>query len=369
MVMAQVELQGITKTHPGKVTALHTCDLKIPDGQMTVLVGPSGSGKSTMLRLIAGLEPPSEGRILIGGQEVNQVRAKDRDVAMVLQEHAVYPHLTVDRNLRYPLERRRRIASWKSWFSRQARRAWHEENASMRERVGAVAAQLDIEDIRDRWPHTLSGGQRQRVALGRALVRDPAVFLLDEPLSHLDAQLRVELRSELKRAQRLLAATMIHVTHDQEEAMAIGDTVVVLRQGVIRQVGTPAQIYHEPADCFVASFVGTPSMNLLPGTMASGAVQVTTHDRVPIDRTYEGSVILGIRPESVQLGTGPYRGTLVADEQVGDRRNITLRAFGEDLRACVDASAPMRVGDVCSFALGDQGLHVFRADADGLRIA
>ena len=367
--MSEVVLQGVSKTYPGEVVAVEACDLRIPDGQFTVLVGPSGCGKSTMLRMIAGLESVSQGTIQIGSREVNHVPPKDRNVAMVFQDYALYPHLTVDRNLRFPLEQRRRTSLLKSCFSLNARRARRMETSAIDARVNEVVDKLGISAYRDRLPRSLSGGQRQRVALGRALVRDPAVFLLDEPLSNLDVNLRLDLRTELKQVHRLLGATMIHVTHDQEEAMALGEVLIVMREGVIRQVGTPVEIYNQPADRFVASFVGTPPMNFMETSMVDGSVDMDQHESIEMNSAYEGTVVLGIRPEAVRVGSGPYQGSVTAVEQLGDRMMVSMQAFGVKLAALVDGSVSVRTGINCLFDLDRSGLHVFQSGICGARIA
>jgi multiple sugar transport system ATP-binding protein len=328
--MADVRLQAVTKMFPGGVTAVASCDLVIPDGQFTVLVGPSGCGKSTTLRMIAGLETASSGTISIGERIVNDVPPRDRDVAMVFQNYALYPHMSVERNLRFPLERRRKTSFWKSLLFGSERAARQAESVAISERVAAAATQLEIDDYLHRLPRELSGGQRQRVALGRALVRDPKVFLLDEPLSNLDAKLRIAMRAELRALHRRLGATMIHVTHDQEEAMTLGDVLVVMKDGVIHQVGPPSEIYDRPADRFVAGFVGTPPMNLLEGdvrgtdfTSSSGVVFTA-----PVG-TAEGAAVLGIRPESIRLShNGGVSATVTSIERLGDRMDVVFDIDG-----------------------------------------
>ncbi|MGA1046142.1 MAG: ABC transporter ATP-binding protein, partial [Phycisphaerales bacterium] len=274
--MADVLLTKVSKVYPGGVKAVDAIDLAIADGSFVVLVGPSGCGKSTTLRMIAGLEEISSGTISIGGRVVNDIPARDRDIAMVFQSYALYPHLSVRQNLEFPLLRRRRHASLlRSLVSPSYAQARRAEIAAMADRVEKAAKTLEITALLARKPKELSGGQRQRVALGRALVRDPAVFLLDEPLSNLDARLRLEMRAELRMLHRRTGGTMVHVTHDQEEAMTLGDRLVVMKDGVIRQEGSPIEIYEEPADAFVAGFIGTPAMNLVEGevTLGDGAAR------------------------------------------------------------------------------------------------
>jgi multiple sugar transport system ATP-binding protein len=242
--MATVEARGIKKFY-GQVAAVNGVDLATKDGEFLVLLGPSGCGKTTLLRMIAGFEAPSAGELLIGGEIVNDLPPRARKIAMVFQSYALYPHMSVFRNIAFPLK------------------AQHMERAAIRQKVDWAAALFGIGHLLDRKPRELSGGERQRVALARAVVREPAVFLLDEPLSNLDAQLRASARDELQQFQRRIGTTTIYVTHDQVEAMGLGDRIVVMRAGVVRQIGTPRDVYHEPADTFVAHFVGSPPMNLV----------------------------------------------------------------------------------------------------------
>ncbi len=292
--MAEVAVEKLTKVFPGGVRAVAETDLQIADGEFVVLVGPSGCGKTTLLRMIAGLEEPTTGVIRIGGRTVNDIAAKDRDVAMVFQNYALYPHRSVFDNMAFSLQLRKL------------------PKATIRERVQAAAELLGIVDILDRRPGQLSGGQQQRVALGRALVRQPAVFLFDEPLSNLDALLRTEMRRELSALHRRLQATMIQVTHDQIEAMTLGDRIVVMNAGVVQQVGAPVDVYDNPANRFVAGFLGTPPMNFLKGRVSSDgstfecpAVQFPlTGNLAQLLRPSAGApVTLGIRPEALQLST------------------------------------------------------------------
>src|SRR5688500_18760971 len=249
--MARVELEKVTKIYPGNVTAVNSIDLQIKDQEFIVLVGPSGCGKSTTLRMVAGLEEITDGVIRIGDRIVNDVPPKNRDIAMVFQNYALYPHMTVYRNMAFGLKLRKM------------------PKAQIHQRVMEAAKILDIEHLLERKPKALSGGQRQRVAVGRAIVREPAAFLFDEPLSNLDAKLRVTTRAELKRLHRRLKTTTIYVTHDQEEAMTLGDRIVVMKDGLIQQSDTPLKTYNEPANRFVAGFIGMPPMNFFDGTLAS----------------------------------------------------------------------------------------------------
>jgi len=279
--MARVAFDGVTKVYPGPVVAVEDLTLEVADGEFLILVGPSGCGKSTALRMVAGLERISDGTIAIGDRVVNDVPPKDRDIAMVFQNYALYPHMTVEKNLGFGLRRRRTP---------------HED---VRRRVDEVSRMLGLDDLLRRRPGQLSGGQRQRVAMGRALVREPEVFLLDEPLSNLDAKLRVQMRSELKRLHDRIGVTTIYVTHDQVEAITLGERIAVLSDGVLQQVGPPQEVYDHPANVFVAGFIGSPPMNLLAGMALDGRVTVgeveLEHAGAP-----DGEVLVGIRPEGLR---------------------------------------------------------------------
>ena len=281
--MASIRLEGIGKTYEGGVVAVRDLDLAIEDGEFLVLVGASGSGKSTVLRLIAGLERVTTGRVSIDGRDVTDVPPQERDLAMVFQSYALYPHLTVRQNLAFPLDMQRR------------------PRAEIRQRVADVAATLGLAELLDRKPAALSGGQRQRVALGRALVREPRAFLFDEPLSNLDASLRVHTRAELIRLHRLLGATMVYVTHDQVEAMTMGQRIALLQDGRLQQLAPPIELYDAPANRAVAAFIGSPPMNFLAGRVEriAGDVRFTSDDaRVPLPRDPgHTEVVLGVRPE------------------------------------------------------------------------
>ena len=332
--MASVELKGIGKIYDGGVRAVEDVNLVIEDGEFVVLVGPSGCGKSTTLRMVAGLEDITEGDLSIDGHRVNEVAARDRDIAMVFQNYALYPHLDVRSNLSFGLERRRKKLS----LSRE----------DIAKKVEATAANLGIEKLLDRLPKQLSGGQRQRVAVGRALVRDPAVFLLDEPLSNLDARLRVETRAELRMLHRQLQATMLYVTHDQEEAMSLGDRMVVMHQGRVQQVGRPMDIYNQPANRFVAGFVGSPAMNFFEGEIKadgeSVAFQREAGSIIPLPPLeHRGSAVLGSRPERVGLHPESRPGRLsaevVAVERYGDRGDALVAIDGITSRVVVRSGA------------------------------
>jgi multiple sugar transport system ATP-binding protein len=297
--MAEVKLDNVTKIYDAKVTAVRDVSVIINDKEFVVLVGPSGCGKSTVLRMIAGLEEISSGSISIDGKVVNDVAPKDRDIAMVFQNYALYPHMTVYENLAFGLKLRK----------------YHKEEISTR--VNEAAKILGIDSYLDRKPKALSGGQRQRVALGRAIVRHPKVFLFDEPLSNLDANLRVQMRTEISRLHHRLQTTMIYVTHDQIEAMSMGDRIVVMKDGVVHQVDSPLNIYHNPTNKFVAGFIGSPTMNFIPGTVQkNGALtfrQEGSDLTILLPSSFEdrlrpvlpGAVTLGIRPEHIHTQQTP----------------------------------------------------------------
>jgi multiple sugar transport system ATP-binding protein len=300
--MAQITLDNLTKRYPDGYEAVRDMSLEIKDGEFVILVGPSGCGKSTALRMIAGLEDITEGELRIGDQVVNDRAPKDRDIAMVFQNYALYPHMSVRDNMGFALKLRGM------------------DKAEIDEKVTDAARILDLEQHLDRKPSQLSGGQRQRVAMGRAIVRDPAAFLMDEPLSNLDAKLRVQMRTEVSRIQQRLGTTTVYVTHDQTEAMTLGDRVAVMRAGLIQQVGSPMELYNEPVNLFVAGFVGSPAMNFMPATVEGDTVKLPFGDvRLPSElhdavREHSGKqLIAGIRPEHFEdaklVGEARDRGT------------------------------------------------------------
>ena len=287
--MAEIELKNVSKVYDEEIVAVNDISLTIEDGELVVLVGPSGSGKSTTLRMIAGLESLTEGDIYIEGSRVNDIEPQDRDIAMVFQSFALYPHRTVRKNISFPLEAR------------------DLPDDEINELVESTARTLGIAELLDRRPASLSGGQQQRVALGRAIVRDPQAFLMDEPLANLDAKLRKEMRTEVVRLQQDLETTMIHVTHNQEEAMTMGDRVAIMNHGEIQQLAPPKEAYRRPANRFVAEFIGSPSMNLLNGVLSEGVftaqdanVSLQIPDRL-VDRAGRDDVTFGVRPEDVEL--------------------------------------------------------------------
>jgi multiple sugar transport system ATP-binding protein len=278
--MPAIRLERVNKVYPGGVHAVHDVDLEIEDGEFMVLVGPSGCGKSTLLRMIAGLEEITSGSLFIGDRDVTQVSPRQRDVAMVFQNYALYPHMTVEKNLGYGL----RVRST--------------PKDEIKTRVDRVARMLGLEELLERRPGALSGGQRQRVAMGRAIIREPAAFLMDEPLSNLDAKLRVGMRAELSHLHERLNVTTVYVTHDQVEAMTLGQRVAVMRDGYVQQVDTPQTLYRRPANLFVAAFIGSPSMNLVEATIEDGKVSFAGFEiPLPGGDQPQGEVILGIRPQ------------------------------------------------------------------------
>jgi multiple sugar transport system ATP-binding protein len=284
--VAEIELNDVTKRYPDGTEAVKQMSLDIADGEFMILVGPSGCGKSTALRMIAGLEDISEGELLIGGEVVNDLGPKERDIAMVFQSYALYPHMTVRENMGFALK----LA--------------HTPKEEIKQRVEEAAKILDLTEQLDRKPANLSGGQRQRVAMGRAIVRQPAAFLMDEPLSNLDAKLRVQMRAEVSRLQNRLGTTTIYVTHDQVEAMTLGDRVAVMRAGVVQQAGTPRELYDHPANLFVAGFIGSPAMNFMPATIRGDRIELPMVEANLTDsvrrRVRDGELIAGIRPEDFE---------------------------------------------------------------------
>jgi multiple sugar transport system ATP-binding protein len=282
--VAEIRLEAVNKVYAGGVTAVNDVDLTIGSGEFMVLVGPSGCGKSTLLRMIAGLEEVTAGEIWIGDRNVTDMTPRERDIAMVFQNYALYPHMSVEKNLGYGLKVRKM------------------EKSEIKRRVTEVAKMLGLETLLERRPGALSGGQRQRVAMGRAIVREPAAFLMDEPLSNLDAKLRVGMRSELARLHDRLGVTTVYVTHDQVEAMTLGQRVAVMRDGILQQADTPQNLYHRPANLFVAAFMGSPSMNLIEATVEDGHAEFAGF-RIPLHANRsapEGTVILGIRPQDFE---------------------------------------------------------------------
>jgi len=333
MSQSDVRLRGIQKSY-GKVHVIHGVDLDIEPGEFTVFVGPSGCGKTTLLRMIAGLEEISGGTLQIGGEAVNDLPPSERGVAMVFQSYALYPHKTVFDNMAFALK----IAKV--------------PKAEIESRVNAAADILQLRDYLQRLPKALSGGQRQRVAIGRAIVRNPKVFLFDEPLSNLDAALRTKMRVELATLHRRLGATMIYVTHDQVEAMTLADKIVVLNKGRVEQVGKPLELYNKPASQFVAGFIGSPQMNFLGGVLAER----------------HGVATVGLRPEHLKvLADGPIQGTLKHAEQLGNETFAYVNAgpLG-DITARMDGTLGLEPGAVISLGFAPE--HLYKFDATGRRV-
>jgi len=398
--MATVTLRDLHKRYPEGFHAVRGISLDIADGEFLVLVGPSGCGKSTTLRMVAGLEEVTGGEIRIDDRLVNDVAPGDRDIAMVFQNYALYPHLSVRDNMAFGLKMRgtprseidRRVADAAAALSIEPLlgRRPRELSGGQRQRVALgraidrrvadAAAALSIEPLLGRRPRELSGGQRQRVALGRAIVREPAVFLFDEPLSNLDAKLRVQMRAELARLHRRLGTTVIYVTHDQVEALTLGDRIVLLNHGVIQQAGEPLEIYRRPANRFVASFIGSPTMNFFPGAIRDGIFLVEGSDlRLPLPAEAcgapSGQAVLGIRPEDFLAGQGgvdatPF--TSVALDVVEHMGHETLGHFalagGSDHVVRLAGDIAAQPGDRVPLAVRPGSIHLFAADEAGRRL-
>ena len=368
--MANLSLQHIYKIYPGDVTAVKDFNLEIEDKEFIVFVGPSGCGKSTTLRMIAGLEDISKGELYIGDKLVNDVEPKERDIAMVFQNYALYPHMTVFDNMAFALKLRK------------------VPKAEIEQKVTEAAKILDIEHLLKRKPKALSGGQRQRVALGRAIVRHPKVFLMDEPLSNLDAKLRVQMRTEITKLYRKLQTTFIYVTHDQVEAMTMGTRIVVMKDGVIQQVDSPINIYNNPANLFVAGFIGSPQMNFLEGKVekyGNDVCAVFGENKIilPAEKAqiltksgYVGkSVTFGIRPEHLSddadlIAANPgsiVKGHVEVIELMGSESYIYTKCGNSQMNVKVEGSTELKIGEVASFYLNTEKLHVFHKETE-LRI-
>ena len=353
--MVEVSIRQVRKSF-GATEIIHGVDVEIGGGEFAVIVGPSGCGKSTLLRMIAGLEAIGTGEIAIGGTVVNELEPKERGVAMVFQNYALYPHMTVFRNIGYAL--------------RIARRP----KAEIRERVERVADALGIKELLDRKPSQLSGGQRQRVAMGRAIVREPGVFLFDEPLSNLDAKLRGEMRVEIKRLHKELKATSVFVTHDQVEAMTMGDRLVVMNQGMVEQIGTPREVYSRPNSIFVAGFIGSPAMNFLPATVSADGATVVFDDKsrmvlaTGVDPSYRGRMVTaGIRPEDLRIVTGDGADLLAARvrycEDLGGSQLLHAAIADTELIIHTHTDSTYQPGQMLALALDPARLHLFDADS------
>ncbi|MBS1690683.1 MAG: sn-glycerol-3-phosphate ABC transporter ATP-binding protein UgpC [Actinobacteria bacterium] len=379
--MAEIVLDGVTKSYPNGATAVKDLSFTIADGEFVILVGPSGCGKSTTLNMIAGLEEITSGELRIGGVRVNDKAPKDRDIAMVFQSYALYPHMTVRQNIAFPLT----LAKVRK--------------ADIDAKVEETAKILDLTELLDRKPGLLSGGQRQRVAMGRAMVRNPKAFLMDEPLSNLDAKLRVQMRSEISRLQHRLGTTTVYVTHDQTEAMTLGDRVVVMLAGVAQQIGTPDELYNRPANLFVAGFIGSPAMNFFPATVTDVGVQLPFGEVVLSQEAYDSllrarpnNIIVGVRPEHIddaalldayaRIRALTFEANVDLVESLGADKYIHFTAEGAGVRAAqlaelatesgaaenefvarVSAESKAVVGRPLQLALDTTKLSIFDADS------
>ncbi len=350
--MASITIRDVRKNY-GAVEVIHGVSVDIRDGEFLVLVGPSGCGKSTLLRMIAGLEAITDGEIRIGGTVVNDVPPKERDIAMVFQNYALYPHLTVAENMGFALRLR------------------HAPKAEIAERVLKAAEMLDLVPLLKRYPRQLSGGQRQRVAMGRAIVRDPKAFLFDEPLSNLDAKLRVAMRTEIKALHQRLGATLVYVTHDQVEAMTMADRIAVMRDGIVEQTGEPLELYDRPANLFVASFIGSPAMNLLKGRV-DGASFVADNGTVlplpaPLPRTNGAPVVYGVRPEHFTVGGQGVPVEVRVVEPTGSQTQVAVNAGGQELTCIFHERISARPGETIHIRPDPERIFVFD-QGTGVRI-
>ena len=347
--MAAVSFKNIQKSY-GKVKVIHGIGFDIEDGEFVVLVGPSGCGKSTLLRMLAGLEEISGGEIVIDGKVVNDLESKDRDIAMVFQSYALYPHMTVRDNMGFSLRLR------------------HEAASLVGERVQRAAKILNLEAYLDRYPRELSGGQRQRVAMGRAIVRDPKVFLFDEPLSNLDAKLRVAMRSEIKALHQRLKTTTVYVTHDQVEAMTMADRIAVMNEGRVEQLGGPLELYDRPVNLFVAQFIGSPAMNVFEGVYRDGAVEALGARWPASSRGNEGqSVKYGIRPEHLQSGSAGIPAEVVVVEPMGAETELLVKVQEQPFTVVTHGRSRAGPGDRVLLAPQAEHAHLFDA-GDGRRL-
>jgi multiple sugar transport system ATP-binding protein len=358
--MATVTFDHLTKRYGNEFTAVKDLNLEVKDGEFLVLVGPSGCGKTTALRCVAGLEDITDGKLMIGDRVVNNVAPKDRDIAMVFQSYALYPHMTVFDNLAFGLKLRKMKAD------------------EIKKRVDDAAKILGLEKLLNRKPKALSGAQRQRVALGRAIVREPAVFLMDEPLSNLDAKLRVETRANIARLHQRLGTTTIYVTHDQVEAMTMGDRIAVMRDGILQQVGSPQELYDFPVNVFVAGFIGSPSMNFATATIDGtnlrvGSATLALSDRpaqVAKDRKDGSEVMIGFRPEHLELANGSGGGVALLPakvdvvEYLGNEELLHAEVEGNEVVALVPSDRKVKVGEMVDFTIPMDKLHVFDPESE-----
>jgi multiple sugar transport system ATP-binding protein len=343
--MANVNIRNVQKRF-GAVNVIRDISVDIADGEFVVLVGPSGCGKSTRVRMIAGLEEMSDGEIRIGARDVSDLRARDRDIAMVFQNYALYPHMSVADNMGFALKLKKA------------------DTSEISERVTKAANVLGLEKLLDRYPKQLSGGQRQRVAMGRALVRDPQVFLFDEPLSNLDAKLRVQMRAEIKSLHQRIKTTTIYVTHDQIEAMTMADKIVVLHDGVIEQVGAPLELYDRPANLFVAGFIGSPSMNFIDGRIEEGVFRTEKGLILPLPENIKsappaGELVYGIRPEHIRASQGGIGGRAEIVEGTGSEIFAKLDCNGEQISCLFRERLAIAYGDMVSIVIDPASVHLF----------
>ncbi len=351
--MASITLRNVQKRYPNGFQAVEDANLVIEDGEFVVLVGPSGCGKSTLLRMIAGLEEISAGEIFIDDRLVNEVEPGDRDIAMVFQNYALYPHMTVRQNLSFGLRMRRTPPDL------------------IKQYVDQAAEILSIESLLERRPRELSGGQRQRVAVGRAIVRQPRVFLFDEPLSNLDAKLRVQMRTEIARLHHRLKTTMVYVTHDQVEAMTLGDRIVIMQDGVIQQVDTPMGLYNKPANKFVGGFIGSPAMNFVSGHVANGVFRGASCALELQHDLADGAAILGIRPENLTLEDGLpafANATVEVAECMGHETMLYFRIDDAQFVTRLEANVAIRAGDEIMVSVSPGGWHLFEPHGNQNRL-
>lgn len=345
--MATLDLIDLRKSY-GAVEVLHGINLAVQEGEFVVLVGPSGCGKSTTLRMIAGLEEPSSGEIRIGDRLVNNLQPKERDIAMVFQNYAIYPHMSVYKNIGFGL--------------RTSKLSRDEKDARIRD----VAQALEMTDLLDRRPSQLSGGQRQRVAIGRAMVRDPEVFLFDEPLSNLDAKLRTQMRLEIKKLHQRVKRTIIYVTHDQIEAMTLADRIIIMRDGRIEQAGTPNEVFFAPANTFVAGFIGAPAMNMFAGQVTESGVALESGFTLPVTPGKSGrEVLIGARPDDLSPNKGVplIEGKVVLHEPLGNEVLVYLNASGVEVTASFQGRAAPQIGETICLHIDPDHLHIFDKDS------
>jgi len=355
----QVRYEDVSLVYPGGTEpAVSHLDLTIAEGEFLVLVGPSGCGKSTSLRMLAGLEPISSGTIYIGDRDVTHVPAKDRDIAMVFQNYALYPHMSVAENMAFALKIQK------------------VSKGEINRRVKEAAALLDLADYLDRKPKALSGGQRQRVAMGRAIVREPEVFLMDEPLSNLDAKLRVQTRTQIAALQRRLGTTTVYVTHDQVEAMTMGDRVAVLKDGILQQCASPRELYHDPANAFVGTFIGSPAMNIITAPIVDGGIDLNGFtvpvERAILDKALSGKVLVGVRPEDLVMSTEGADMTVTLVEELGADTYVygAFTAFdgtNVDLVARSQSITSPRIGSVVK--VNPSRTYIFDSEGAQLRLS